>query len=90
MHIRLAVLTAVLCGASYGCATPADEPAAKASAPNAATADAPQPAPQSRPIRTGSRLPSYEDQGGSSSVGDQSKDDFADQMRRGGGGTSGK
>ena len=86
MHIRLAVLATVLCGASYGCATPADEPAAKASA----TADAPQPAPQSRPMRTGSRLPSYEDQGGSSSVGDQSKDDFADQMRRGGGGTSGR
>ena len=80
MHIRLALLAAVLCGASYGCATPADEPAAKASAASAPGA-APQPR-QEGSYRTGSRLPSYEEKGGSSSVGDVSKDDYVDEARR--------
>jgi hypothetical protein len=79
MHIRLAMLAAVLCGASYGCATPAEQPAA-ANAPAATTDSQPR---QSGSYRTGSRLPSYEDKGGASSVGDVSKDDYADEMRRG-------
>jgi len=79
MHFRLVLLTAVLCGASYGCATPADEPGAKAPASAAPTA-ARQQAP-SGTYRTGSRLPSY-DSDGASSVGAQSKDDYED-MRRG-------
>jgi hypothetical protein len=76
MNIRLAVLAAVLCGASYGCATPAEQPA---------TANAPAAEPQQRQgsYRTGSRLPSYEEKGGASSVGDVSKDDYTDEMRRG-------
>ena len=81
MQIRLAMLAAALCGASYGCATPADEPAAKAPAAAApSTAEQPR---QAGGYRTGSRLPSYEDRSGSSSVGDVSKDDYADEMRRG-------
>jgi hypothetical protein len=83
MHVRLAVITTVFCVASYGCATPAEQPAGNAN-------EASAPAATPRPIRTGSRLPSYEDQGGSSSVGDQSKGDFEDQMRRSTGGTSGR
>jgi hypothetical protein len=81
MHIRLAVLAAIACGASYGCATPAEEPAAKA--PAAAAADS-APQPRQGSYRTGSRLPSYEyDKSGSSTVGESSKDDYADDMRRG-------
>ena len=75
MHIRFALLAAVLCGASYSCATAPDESAA------AAPASAPQPR-QEGSYRTGSRLPSYEG-GGASSVGDVSKDDYADERRRG-------
>jgi hypothetical protein len=80
MHIRLAVLAAVLCGASYGCATPAEQPAANAPA---AAAPASDPQPRQGSYRTGSRLPSYEEKGGASSVGDVSKDDYTDDMRRG-------
>ena len=80
MHIRLALL-AVLCVAAYGCATPADEP--KAGAPAAAAPASDQQPRQSGSYRTGSRLPSYEDKSGSSSVGDVSRDDYADEMRRG-------
>jgi hypothetical protein len=81
MHLRLALLTAVLCGASYGCATPADESGAKAPAADA-QATAPQPK-QSGGYRTGSRLPSYDPDGGSASTGSVSKDDYTDEMRRG-------
>ena len=81
MHLRLALLTAVLCGASYGCATPADESGAKAPTSGAQTA-APQPK-QSGGYRTGSRLPSYDPDGGSASTGSVSKDDYTDEMRRG-------
>jgi len=80
MHIRLAVLATVLCGASYGCATPAEQPAA-ANAP-AATAPASDSQPRQGSYRTGSRLPVYEDKGGASSVGDVSKDDYTDETRR--------
>jgi len=80
MHIRLALL-AVLCVAAYGCATPADEP--KAGAPAAAAPASDQQPRQSGSYRTGSRLPSYEERGGAASVGDVSKDDYADEMRRG-------
>jgi len=69
MHIRLAVLATVLCGASYGCATPAEQPAA-ANAP-AATAPASDSQPRQGSYRTGSRLPVYED-----------KDDYTDETRR--------
>jgi hypothetical protein len=66
-HLRLALIGAVLCGASYGCATPADQSGANA--------------PASGTFRTGSRLPSY-DSDGSSSTGAVSKDDYTDQMNR--------
>ena len=88
MQIRLAVLATVLCGVSYGCATPAEQPAA-ANAP-AASAPASDSQPRQASYRTGSRLPSYEDKGGASSVGDVSKDDYADEMRRGVNPTSGR
>jgi hypothetical protein len=81
MQTRLAVLAALVCGASFGCATPAEESTAKAPAATAADS-ASEPRPTGS-YRTGSRLPSYENKGGSSSVGDVSKDDYADEMRRG-------
>jgi len=77
-HLRLALIAAALCGVSYGCATP-DEPAAKATAA-AAPAEA-APVRNGGSYRTGSRLPSY-DSDGSSSTGSVSKDDFNDQMNR--------
>jgi hypothetical protein len=79
MHIRIAVL-AVLCAATYGCATPAAEPKAAAST----ASPAPEAASQSRPsgsYRTGSRLPQY-DSDGSSSTGSASKDDYMDDANR--------
>ena len=79
MQIRLAVLAVVLCG-SYGCATLAEQPAANAPAASAPASDS---QPRQGSYRTGSRLPSYEDKGGASTVGDVSKDDYADEMRRG-------
>jgi hypothetical protein len=84
MHIRSAVLAVILCGASFGCATPADEPEASA----AESASAPQ--RQTGGYRTGSRLPTYEEKGGASSVGDVSRDDYTDEMRRGVSPTSGR
>jgi hypothetical protein len=78
MHLRLALLTLVLCGASYGCATPADESGAKASTADA-QATAPQPK-QNASYRTGSRLPQYDSEG-SSSTGAASKDDYEDARR---------
>ena len=75
MHFRLVLIAAVLCGATYGCATP-EEAKGQASATES-------PAPQREgSYRTGSRLPSYDSEG-SSSTGAQSKDDFTDQMNRG-------
>jgi hypothetical protein len=78
MQTRLAVLAALVCGASFGCATPAED----TKAPAAAAPDSAQQPRQSGSYRTGSRLPSYEDKGGASSVGDVSKDDYTDDMRR--------
>jgi hypothetical protein len=72
MHIRLTVLAAVLCGASFGCATPADEPGAAAQ----------QQPRETGSYRTGSRLPSPEVTSGASSVGNVSKDDYIDAQRR--------
>jgi hypothetical protein len=81
MHrFRLALIAAVLCGAAYGCATP-DEPAARG-----AQTQASETRHDGGTHRTGSRLPSY-DSDGSSSTGAVSKDDFTDQMNRG---TSGR
>ena len=74
-HLRLALIAAALCGASYGCATP-DQPAAQGAA--AAPADARN---GGGSYRTGSRLPPL-DSDGSSSTGAQSKEDYED-MRRG-------
>jgi hypothetical protein len=73
MHLRLALIGAALCGATYGCATP-EQPAQ-------AGAQATQQSSSSGTYRTGSRLPSY-DSDGSSSTGAVSKDDFNDQMNR--------
>jgi hypothetical protein len=79
MHFRLAALAIVLCSGSFGCATP-EEPAASAGAPATATASQPR---NSGSYRTGSRLPSYDDEpAGASTVGGASKDDYADEARR--------
>jgi hypothetical protein len=87
MHIRLALLAAVLSGATYGCTTPAEQPA-----PNAPAAAAPasEPQPRQGSYRTGSRLPSYEDKGGASSVGDVSRDDYTEERNRGSNPTFGR
>ena len=72
MNLRLALMSVALCAMGYGCATP-EQPA---------TADA---AAQKQPTgsyRTGSRLPSY-DTDGLSSTNAMSKDEFNDQMNRG-------
>jgi len=50
--------------------------------PGCAQTAAPQPK-QSGGYRTGSRLPSYDPDGGSASTGSVSKDDYTDEMRRG-------
>jgi hypothetical protein len=72
-HLRLVLIAAALCGATYGCATD-DQPAASGAQSQASN--------NSGTYRTGSRLPSY-DSDGSSSTGAQSKDDFMDAMNRG-------
>jgi len=74
-HLRLALIAAALCGGLYGCATP-DQPAASGGQAQASESR------NGGTYRTGSRLPSY-DSDGSSSTGAQSKDDFTDQMNRG-------
>ena len=76
-QLRVAVVAAIVCGASYGCATPADEAGAKAPAADTA---APQPR-SSGAYRTGSRLPSY-DSDGASSTGAMGKDDYMDDAAR--------
>ena len=77
MHqLRVAFIVAALCGTFYGCATN-DQPAASSGQSQASDAR-----PSSGAYRTGSRLPSYESDG-SSSTSSQSKDDFTDQMNRG-------
>jgi hypothetical protein len=78
MEFRLALISALVCGAFYGCATPADESGAKAPASGAQTA-APSPNANGT-YRTGSRLPQY-DSDGSSSTGSASKDDYEDARR---------
>lgn len=80
-HFRLALIAAAFCSVAYGCATP-DEPAAKGAA---APAEASQARPSSGTYRTGSRLPSY-DSDGSGATGSVSKDDYMDNMNRGGSG----
>jgi hypothetical protein len=76
MQIRLAVLAALVCGASFGCATPAEDSKAPAAA------DAASQPRQTGSYRTGSRLPSYEDDTGASTTSNVSKDDYADEARR--------
>ena len=75
-HVRLAFIVAALCGTFYGCATD-DPPAASGGQSQASETRS-----NSGSYRTGSRLPSY-DSDGSSSTGAQSKDDFIDRMNRG-------
>ncbi len=70
MQVRLALL-AVLLAAGYGCA----------SQPEQQTAAAPQ-QHQARDYRTGSRLPSLEDDRGPGAVSGQSKQDYMDDMNR--------
>jgi hypothetical protein len=74
MHIRLALLGFALSGTLAACATPDEstDTAAKA---------APSPV-KSGSYRTGSRLPSIDNDGGSSSVGNASRDDYLDETRR--------
>jgi hypothetical protein len=69
MHLRLVLLASALCAGAYGCATP-EESGAAASQPR-----------DTRTYQTGSRLPSPEGSG-ASSTGNASKDDYVDDMRR--------
>ena len=75
-HLRVAFIVAALCGTFYGCATN-DQPAA-----SSGQSQASDPRPSSGAYRTGSRLPSYESDG-SSSTSAESKDDYMDRMNRG-------
>ena len=70
MNLRLALISFALCGTAYGCAAPEQTTGAQANEP-----------PPVATYRTGSRLPSY-DTDGSSSSGAVSKDDYNDQMNR--------
>ena len=79
MHLRFALISAVLCAASYGCATPADESAAKA--PEADT-QAAKPLHREASTRTGSRLPPLDSGDGSGSTSASSRDDYQDAARR--------
>ena len=72
MQVRLAVIAAVL-AAAYGCASQPEQQAAATAAP------AKQ---QARDYRTGSRLPSLEDDRGPGAVSGQSKQDYMDDMNR--------
>jgi hypothetical protein len=79
MSTRLALLVAAL--AIYGCATEPEQQKAAAPAPasTAAPAAAAAPAPYQHKgptYRTGSRLPPTDDDGGSSTVGGVSRDDY--------------
>jgi hypothetical protein len=74
MQIRIALL-ATLVAAAYGCATEPEQKQAGAAAPAA-----PAQSQSSRAYRTGSRLPSQDDDVGASTVGGVSKDDY--QMER--------
>ena len=77
MHVKSALL-AVLIAAAYGCATEPEQKPAGAAAP------APAQSQSSRAYRTGSRLPSMDDEGGSSSLSGVSRDDYMDDRNRGG------
>lgn len=79
MQLRIALAVTFLM-AAYGCATEPEPKQAGAAAPAAAPTQ-PQ---SSRAYRTGSRLPSMEEDTGSSSVGGMSKDDYMDDRNRGG------
>lgn len=72
MHLRL-LLIACLAGASFGCATDNNQPAA-ASQPSARSEGT---------YRTGSRLPSY-DPPGTAASREVSRDDWVDERRTGG------
>ena len=78
MHLRIALAMTLLMSA-YGCATEPQPKQAGAAAP----AEPTQPQ-SSRSYRTGSRLPSMDEDVGSSSVGGISKDDYIDDRNRGG------
>ena len=75
-HVRLAFIVAALCGTFYGCATD-DQPAASGGQSQASETRS-----NSGSYRTGSRLPSY-DSDGSSSTAAESKQDYMDRMNRG-------
>jgi transcription elongation factor len=72
MQLRLAFIGAALCSMTYGCATEQPTQGQAAAAPQSSSSGI---------YRTGSRLPSY-DSDGSSSTGAVSKDDYNDQMNR--------
>lgn len=72
MKFRLALMSVALCVTAYGCATP-EQPAT-------AGAAAPQQSRSAHDYRTGSRLPSLEDDRGPGYVGGQSKQDYQDDM----------
>ncbi len=76
MQVRFMPAIAIGLLAFYGCASePEQKPAANASGTAAAPAKA-APAQDPRSYRTGSRLPTRDDDVGASSVGNISKDDY--------------
>ena len=78
MQVRSMLAIALGSLACYGCATaPETQPATNAAAAPAATGTAAAPAPQeARSYRTGSRLPTRDEDAGASSVSGMSKDDY--------------
>lgn len=71
-NFRLLISACILCGATYGCATPEGQQQAAADDDNTTNT-----------YRTGSRLPTY-DRAGESGVRGVTRDDWIDERRKGG------
>lgn len=80
MQVRFALL-AVLLAAGYGCASQPEQQTGATAAQAGAVGASPE-IHQSRDYRTGSRLPSLEDDRGPGAVSGQSKQDYMDDMNR--------
>lgn len=85
MQVRVVLAIALGSLVFYGCATaPETPPATNAAANGTAAAPAKSvPAPQeTQSYRTGSRLPTRDEDAGASSVSGMSKDDYMDDVNR--------
>ena len=80
MQLRFAVI-AVLLAAAYGCASQPEQQTAATAAQAGAVGASPE-IHQSRDYRTGSRLPSLENDRGAGYVSGQSKQDYMDDANR--------